>query len=73
MFAKIDVNGTDEAQAYTLMKAEQPGEGDASDVLWNFEKFLIGPDGETIARWDTGTTPEDIRADLADFFPTEMS
>ena len=73
MFAKIDVNGENEAPVYTMMKAEQPGEGDSSDIGWNFEKFLVNPEGETVARWDTRTTPEEIRADLADFFPAELS
>ena len=65
MFAKIDVNGDAEAAVYTMMKAEQPGEGDTADVAWNFEKFLVGPDGATIARWGTRTTPEEIKAELA--------
>ena len=73
MFAKIDVNGENEAAVYTMMKAEQPGEGDSPDVAWNFEKFLVDPDGETVARWGTRTTPEEIRADLADFFPEQLS
>ncbi len=66
MFAKIDVNGDDAAPIYTAMKSEQPGNGDSADVKWNFEKFLINPQGQTIARWDTGTTPEDIAGELAD-------
>ncbi len=68
MFAKIDVNGEDEALVYSLMKAAQPGDGDSSDVKWNFEKFLVSPQGEVVARWDTGTTPEAIRAALAEYF-----
>lgn len=71
MFAKIDVNGDAEAALYTMMKADQPGDSDSADVKWNFEKFLIDPQGETVARWDTRTTPEDIRADLANFLPTD--
>jgi len=64
MFAKIKVNGADEAPLYTQLKAEQPGDGETSKVRWNFEKFLVNPQGETIARWDTKTTPEDIAAQL---------
>ncbi len=29
------------------------------DILWNFEKFLIGRDGEVIARFSPDTTPDD--------------
>ena len=64
MFAKIEVNGENEAELYTLLKAAQPGDGDDSAIRWNFEKFLVDPDGEVVARWDTGTTPEEIRAQL---------
>ncbi len=64
MFSKIEVNGENEAELYTLLKEAQPGEGDSSDIRWNFEKFLVGPDGTVIARWDTGTTPEDIAEQL---------
>ena len=30
-----------------------------SDVLWNFEKFLIGRNGEVVARFSPGTAPDD--------------
>ena len=66
MFSKIEVNGENEAELYTLLKAAQPGDGDNPDIKWNFEKFLVDPAGSVIARWDTGTTPEDIRAQLPD-------
>ena len=66
MFAKIDVNGENQAEVYSMMKAAQPGESDSSDIGWNFEKFLVNAEGDTIARWGTGTTPEEIKADLAE-------
>ncbi len=67
MFSKIEVNGASEAELYTLLKAAQPGDGESPDIKWNFEKFLVGPDGNVVARWDTGTTPEDIRAELVQY------
>ena len=30
-----------------------------SDVLWNFEKFLIGRDGQVLGRFSPDTTPDD--------------
>jgi glutathione peroxidase len=30
-----------------------------SDILWNFEKFLVGRDGKIVARFSPDTTPED--------------
>lgn len=41
------------------------------EVLWNFEKFVIGKDGSVVARFAPGTTPDDpalvstIEAELA--------
>ena len=59
MFSKIDVNGDDQAELYSLLKADQPG-----DVEWNFTKFLVNPSGNAVARWGTRTTPEEIAAAL---------
>ena len=64
MFAKIDVNGDSEAELYSMMKSQQPGDGDSPDIGWNFEKFLVDGTGATIARWGTRTTPEEIAAEL---------
>jgi glutathione peroxidase len=36
--------------------AQQPGSG---PPVWNFTKYLVGPDGHLIARWPTKVTPED--------------
>lgn len=33
----------------------------ASDVLWNFEKFLVGRDGKVLARFAPDVTPDDPR------------
>lgn len=40
------------------------------EVLWNFEKFLIGRDGEPVARFSPDTTPED--ADLVSAIEREL-
>jgi glutathione peroxidase len=34
-------------------------EGQAGDIQWNFEKFLISGDGEVVRRFRPLTTPED--------------
>ena len=60
MFSKIEVNGDGAAALYKMLKEAQPGEGDTSDISWNFEKFLVGGDGEVLARWGPMTTPEEI-------------
>ena len=67
MFSKIEVNGPDEAELYTLLKAAQPGEGESSDITWNFEKFLVDGDGNVVARWAPPTTPEEVGEQLAQY------
>lgn len=36
----------------------QPGM--TEEVSWNFNKWLIGRDGELLGRWTQGTEPEDL-------------
>jgi glutathione peroxidase len=58
MFAKIDVNGADQHPLYTELTAVADAEGNAGDVQWNFEKFLIDGEGNIVARFRPMTDPE---------------
>jgi glutathione peroxidase len=59
LFAKVEVNGRDRHPLYAeLTKVAKQG-GEPGDVEWNFEKFLVSPDGEVVARFGSATTPED--------------
>ena len=58
MFAKLDVNGDGRHPLYTELTAVPDAEGEAGDVQWNFEKFLIGKDGSIVARFRPMTDPE---------------
>jgi glutathione peroxidase len=60
MFSKIEVNGDGACELYRLLKAAMPGDGDSSDIVWNFEKFLVDGDGEVVARFSPPTTPEEV-------------
>jgi glutathione peroxidase len=64
MFAKIDVNGDDAAELYQWLRTEQPGDGETSDITWNFEKFLVNADGAVVARFSPMVTPEEVAAQL---------
>ena len=58
MFAKVDVNGEDACDLYkylTQLDTQPKGPG---DIGWNFEKFLIGRDGNVVARYGPQTTPD---------------
>jgi glutathione peroxidase len=58
MFAKIDVNGPNRHPLYTELTAVPDAEGNAGDVQWNFEKFLISPDGKVVGRFRPLTEPQ---------------
>jgi glutathione peroxidase len=59
MFEKIDVNGSGRHAIYTELTAVPDANGEAGDVQWNFEKFLVRPDGTVAARFRPRTTPDD--------------
>ncbi|HTA07024.1 MAG TPA: glutathione peroxidase [Streptosporangiaceae bacterium] len=58
MFEKIEVNGPDRHPIYTELTAAADADGQAGDIQWNFEKFLVGPDGAVIARFRPMTAPD---------------
>jgi glutathione peroxidase len=58
MFEKIEVNGSNRHPIYTELTQTADSEGEAGDIQWNFEKFLIGPDGTVLARFRPMTTPD---------------
>ena len=60
MFAKIEVNSDGAAPLYQWLRTEQPGEGDTSDLAWNFTKFLIDRSGQAVVRFEPTVTPEEI-------------
>lgn len=63
MFAKIEVNGENEAPLYSWLKEEKGGMlGDA--IKWNFTKFLIDRDGEVVKRFAPQTAPEKLTEDI---------
>lgn len=63
---KIEVNGPGRHPLYAWLTDEANGFG--GDVQWNFEKFLIGRSGLVLARYPSGTRPEDngLMQDIAD-------
>ncbi|AHC27373.1 glutathione peroxidase [Mycolicibacterium neoaurum] len=59
LLAKTDVNGADRHPLYAELTRSADAEGTAGDVQWNFEKFLIGPDGTVVNRFRPRTEPND--------------
>jgi glutathione peroxidase len=58
MTKKLDVNGEGRHPLYTELTARPDAQGKAGDIQWNFEKFLVAPDGEVVARFRPQTTPD---------------
>jgi glutathione peroxidase-family protein len=56
------VNGDKADPVWEWLKSEKPGLMGLKRVKWNFEKFLIGPDGEVKGRWASTTKPESLKA-----------
>lgn len=54
---KIDVNGALRHPLYAWLIDE--ANGFPGDIEWNFEKFLIDPDGSVRARYPSATKPDD--------------
>jgi len=65
MFAKIEVNGDGAHPLYKSLKAEKKGLDGAEAIKWNFAKFLVGPDGAVVKRYEPADTPEVVGKDLA--------
>jgi glutathione peroxidase len=51
LFEKIDVNGEARHPLYEQLTQKTDADGKAGDIQWNFEKFLLSPDGEVVARF----------------------
>jgi glutathione peroxidase len=59
MFEKVEVNGEHRHPLYTELVQVPDVEGQAGDIQWNFEKFLIDPEGKVVGRFRPRTEPED--------------
>jgi len=61
MTEKIEVNGDDRHPIYAELVGTPNDEGEAGDVTWNFEKFLVAADGTVVSRFRPQVEPEDPR------------
>ena len=58
MTEKLEVNGPERHPLYTTLTATADEAGEAGDVQWNFEKFLVSADGRPVARFRPMVEPE---------------
>ncbi len=56
---KIDVNGDERHPLYDALTPVGDAEGHTGDIRWNFEKFLVAPDGSIAQRFGPTVEPLD--------------
>ncbi|MDT0266265.1 glutathione peroxidase [Streptomyces sp. DSM 44915] len=59
MFERTEVNGPGRHPLYAELTRTADAAGEAGDIQWNFEKFLVSPGGEDVLRFRPRTEPED--------------
>ncbi|MGP8059276.1 MAG: glutathione peroxidase [Acidimicrobiales bacterium] len=59
LFEKIDVNGEQRHPLYAELTEVPDADGQAGDITWNFEKFLVSPAGDVVGRFRPQVEPED--------------
>jgi glutathione peroxidase len=59
LMEKIEVNGSGRHPLYQRLTAVPDAKGEAGDVQWNFEKFVVSADGARITRFRPRTSPDD--------------
>ena len=58
LFSKIEVNGANATPLYKYLTALDTRPTGKGKISWNFEKFLVGRNGEVVARFAPKTEPD---------------
>ncbi|WIM67317.1 glutathione peroxidase [Corynebacterium breve] len=71
LLSKLEVNGEGAHPIYRELTQVADEDGEAGDVQWNFEKFLISPEGKVVKRIRPRTEPDDplVIATIEDNLP----
>lgn len=64
MFAKVEVNGAGADPLWQWLKKQKGGLLGIGAIKWNFTKFLVGRDGQVIARYAPTDKPESLVGDI---------
>jgi glutathione peroxidase len=69
--AKIEVNGPNRHPVYEALTTAPDATGEAGDIQWNFEKFVVAADGSIAGRFRPKTDPADtdLRAVIESVLP----
>ena len=69
MFAKVNVNGSDAHPLFKALKKAAPGLLGSEGIKWNFTKFLVGADGQTVKRYAPADTPASLAETIEGMLP----
>lgn len=58
MMAKVSVKGDEIAPLYQFLTDKSANPQTGGEIQWNFTKFLVGPDGRVITRFEPEITPD---------------
>lgn len=60
LFSKIEVNGDNTHPLFEILKQSAPGLLGSTAIKWNFTKFIVSRNAESIERFATATKPEKL-------------
>jgi glutathione peroxidase len=71
MTEKVEVNGPGAHPLFRRLTAATDAQGEAGEVRWNFEKFLVAPNGEVVGRFRPTTLPDapEVRSAIEALLP----
>src|SRR5579863_5395303 len=58
MMSKVSVKGDDTTPLYQYLTDKSANPSTGGDIQWNFTKFVIGRDGQIVARFEPKVTPD---------------
>jgi len=66
VFDKVSVNGPETADVFKLLKTApwHDERGDAHEIAWNYEKFLVDAEGIPLKRYASDEDPRVAEADI---------
>jgi glutathione peroxidase len=65
MMSKVVVKGEGIDPLYKFLTEQETKPAPKGDISWNFEKFLVGKDGQVVARFNPKTAPTDAKLNEA--------
>lgn len=65
LLAKVSVKGEDKTPLYQFLTDKSANPQTGGEIQWNFTKFLIGPDGRPVARFEPQVSPDDLQVTSA--------